>query len=191
MAFRLPARGKAGGVSPHPSKGKGGPILGTAARRPTGRVFQQILPGWAPCPRAPPANAHLCGPSVKCPVMCSSDIALRPGAIYRSILRKAIILLILPAQCDPTQWRVVFHIAASRCSSTNRELRKGQVAGCAKERRRGGNAGGKKAAVSDPEVSLPGPSLTKQQNRLQNCRRDAYLPNMKSQSMAATRQIFC
>jgi hypothetical protein len=47
---------------PHPSEGKGGPIIGTTARRPTGRVFQKVLPGWAPCPRAPPANAHLFGP---------------------------------------------------------------------------------------------------------------------------------
>ena len=36
------------------------------------------------------------GPSVKWPVMCSTDRALRPGAIYRSTLRKAITLLILP-----------------------------------------------------------------------------------------------
>ena len=49
-------------------------------------------------PKSAPANAHRSGPSVKWPVMCSTDRALRPGAIYRSTLGKAINFLILPRE---------------------------------------------------------------------------------------------
>ena len=191
VALSTAAKGKAGDVLPHPSKGKGGPIFGTTARRPTGRVFQQILAGWAPCPKAPPASAHLCEPL--CEV--ARDVLDRQSAVSGSNLqihfRQSNHFLNLAPRAKSRASAIFFPSPSTRqldqmgtASVTSRER-------LARQRASVGVVAQEKAAVSDPEISLPGPSLTRQQNRLQNCRRDAYLPKKKSQSSPATRQIFC